>query len=82
MRAFTAGFVQNELAEQEARRRTGMSEEEWRDTMAPYILQVLSSGKFPLLARYIRDAEDYPDMDKEFQIGLDLVLDGVAAAMP
>lgn len=78
---FVAGFVQYELAEQEAQRRTGLTEQQWRWHVAPYIFQVISDGQHPAMERIVRDAEDYPDTDKVFERRLGYVLDGLAAGL-
>ncbi|OLF07347.1 hypothetical protein BLA60_27640 [Actinophytocola xinjiangensis] len=80
--AFTIGFVQIELSEQEARRRTGLSEQEWRERMAPYITGLLSTGKYPWLERIVHDAEDFPDPDETFERRLAHVLDGLTSGLP
>jgi AcrR family transcriptional regulator len=75
--SFTVGFVQAELAEEEALRRTGLSDHEWRDLLTPYMLRILSTGKYPMLDKIVRDAEDFPDNDKLFERRLNMVLDGI-----
>jgi hypothetical protein len=45
--AFVVGFGQAELAEEEARRRTGLTEEQWRARMAPCIRQLIDTGRYP-----------------------------------
>jgi AcrR family transcriptional regulator len=77
--AFVVGFVQAELAEAEARRRTGLTEEQWRARMAPYIRQLIATGRYPYLERIVMEAEDFPDIDATFERRLALVLDGLAA---
>jgi hypothetical protein len=57
--AFVIGFVQAELAETEARRRTGLTEEQWRARMAPYIRQLIATGRYPYLERIVMEAEDF-----------------------
>jgi hypothetical protein len=80
--AFVVGFVQAELAEEEARRRTGLTEEQWRARMAPYIRQLMGgTGRYPFLERIVREAEDFPDVDATFERRLALVLDGLAASV-
>jgi AcrR family transcriptional regulator len=76
--SYVLGTVVNELAEQEARRRTGLTEEEWRAAVSPYIADVMSGGLYPEVNRRIRDAEDL-DHDAQFELGLDCLLDGIAA---
>jgi AcrR family transcriptional regulator len=77
--AFVIGFVQAELAEEEAQRRTGLTEEQWRARMEPYIRQLFASGRYPFLERIVVEAEDFPDVDATFERRLALVLDGLAA---
>ena len=80
--SFVRGFVQGELAEEEARRRTNLTEEQWRLTQAPYIRQVLDSGEFPLVAKVIKDAElPHMELDRQFRTGLAHLLDGISAQL-
>jgi AcrR family transcriptional regulator len=79
--AFAVGFVQAELAEQEAQRRTGLTEEQWRARMAPYIRRLIATGRYPYLERIVIEAEDFPDIDATFERRLALVLDGLAAGV-
>ena len=79
--AFVVGFVQAELAEAEARRRTGLTEEQWRARMAPYIRQLIATGRYPYLERIVMEAKDFPDIDATFERRLALVLDGLAAGV-
>ena len=77
--AFEVGFVQEELAEAEAQRRTGLTVEQWRARMGPYVRQLIASGRYPFLERIVVEAEDFPDVDATFERRLSLVLDGLAA---
>jgi AcrR family transcriptional regulator len=79
--AFVQGYVQAELAEQEAQRRSGLSEVEYRARVAPYIRQIIDSGRYPLVARLVLDAEDFPDPDRTFERRLGYVLDGLAGLL-
>jgi AcrR family transcriptional regulator len=81
-RAFTVGYVQAELAESEAQRRTGLTEAEWRESVSPQVQAILDSGDFPYLRRIIIEAEDFPDSGDVFTRRLGLVLDGLAASIP
>ncbi len=76
--AYVDGFAQHEAAEEEIRRRTGMTEAEWHTALAPYFQKILSSGQYPTLARLIAENEDI-DADASFEFGLECVLDGIAA---
>jgi AcrR family transcriptional regulator len=80
--AFVVGFVQAELAEEEARRRTRLTEEQWRARVSPYIRQLVATGRHPYLERIVVEAEDFPDIDATFERRLSLVLDGIAARLP
>jgi AcrR family transcriptional regulator len=81
LNAFVRGFVQAELAEAEALRRTGLTEGEWRAAMGPYMQQVVSSGRYPTLVKAMIDGDDHPDLDKAFENALVLVLDGIELAL-
>lgn len=78
VQAFVTGVVQAELAEQEARRRSGVTLEEFRMRMVPYLEGVLATGEHPWLERIIVEAEDFPDADVVFERRLGYVLDGLA----
>jgi AcrR family transcriptional regulator len=79
--AFVRGFVQAELAEREARRRTGLTLDQWRATRAAYVRTLIDSGRYPMLRRVVLDAAD-PDPDRDFELALGQVLDGLAATLP
>ncbi|WP_248965101.1 TetR/AcrR family transcriptional regulator [Sphaerisporangium perillae] len=76
--AYVFGTVARELADEQARRRSGLTEDQWRDSVAPYIRDVIASGAYPQFARLVLDAED-TGPDQRFDFGLACVLDGVAA---
>jgi AcrR family transcriptional regulator len=75
--AFVRGFVQTEIAELEAQRRTGMTEEQWRLSMAPYVRTIIASGKYPMLSRVIIEGEDV-DPEVAFEQGVDTLIEGLA----
>ncbi|MEU8437219.1 TetR/AcrR family transcriptional regulator [Streptomyces sp. NPDC029216] len=76
--AYTLGAVTAELAELQAQQRTGLTEEQWRASVAPYIREVIADGTYPQFARRVTEAED-ADPEERFDFGLACVLDGVAA---
>ncbi|MQY08372.1 TetR/AcrR family transcriptional regulator [Actinomadura macrotermitis] len=78
--AYVLGAVAGELAEAQAQRRTGLTEDEWRASVGPYIRKVVESGDYPHFARRVVDAED-PDATERFEFGLACVLDGLAARL-
>jgi AcrR family transcriptional regulator len=80
--SFVRGFIQSELAEVEAQRRTKLTEDEWRRTQAPYLQKIMDSGEFPLFTKVIRDAAlPHMDPDRQFDLGLGQLLDGIAARL-
>ena len=54
---YTRGATSDELAERDAQRRTGMTQEEWRDSVAPYVRSIIDSGRFPSFAAVILSAD-------------------------
>lgn len=79
--AFVVGYTQTELAEREAQRSTGLTVEQWRARVAPYVMEVLATGDYPRLTRIVEDAEDFPDPDKLFQRRLGYVVEGIGAGL-
>jgi AcrR family transcriptional regulator len=75
---YTLGTVASELAEAEARRRTGLTQQQWRATVAPYIRRIISDGAHPHFARRVIEAGDLSP-EAEFDFGLACLLDGIAA---
>jgi AcrR family transcriptional regulator len=78
---FVIGFVQRELAQEQVRRRTGVTAEEWRSSVAPYIEQLLATGQYPNLQRAITSGGD-EDPDAVFEFILNFLLDAIAARLP
>jgi AcrR family transcriptional regulator len=83
--AFVLGAAVQELAEQEAQRRSGLSTQQWQAWMAPYVETLMASGRYPTFNKIISDAR-LPHSDggpeEGFALGLELVLDGLAASLP
>jgi AcrR family transcriptional regulator len=76
--AYTLGAIRAEASELTAERQSGLAKSDWQRATLPYLERKLSSGKFPQLARVIRDAT-HPEPDAVFEQGLSCVLDGIAA---
>lgn len=79
--AYVLGAVGGEIAELQASRRTGMTEDEWRASVGPYIREVVEGGEYPHFARRVVEADDLPP-EHGFEVGLACVLDGLAARIP
>ena len=83
--AFVLGVVVGELAEQEAQRRTGLTTQQWQAWMSPYIRKLMATGQYPMFNRIIADASlphNENRAEEGFQLGLDRILDGIAAGLP
>ena len=77
--AYIVGFVLGEMGEAEAQRLTGLNEKEWQQQVAPYVQeQVIASGRYPHLSRYLVESEERPS-DEMFLFGLTRLLEGIAA---
>jgi AcrR family transcriptional regulator len=79
--AYVRGVVFSHLATMEARKRTGLDEDTWRHAVGPYVQELIDGGGFPLMRRYLIEADDHPDAEKLFEDGLDCVLDGLATRL-
>jgi AcrR family transcriptional regulator len=76
--AYVIGAVRREIAERRAERATGMDEKRWQASLGPYLERAFATGRFPVLARVVRDAA-HLDADDTFRTGLDFLLDGIEA---
>jgi hypothetical protein len=82
--SYVRGRVLDQLAEQEAIRRSGFSQEEWLERMEPWMAGILEDDGFPLVKRVVIDARTPHDPDrieKVFEGGLERVLDGLLAPL-
>nr|WP_042194535.1 TetR/AcrR family transcriptional regulator C-terminal domain-containing protein [Kibdelosporangium sp. MJ126-NF4]CEL21388.1 Transcriptional regulator, GntR family / Transcriptional regulator, TetR family [Kibdelosporangium sp. MJ126-NF4]CTQ96045.1 Transcriptional regulator, GntR family / Transcriptional regulator, TetR family [Kibdelosporangium sp. MJ126-NF4] len=62
--------------ETRARQDSGITHEEWIETQGEALERLLATGRYPTMAAIITDEFDY-DLDKVFEYGLRLLLDGV-----
>lgn len=76
--SYTIGAVRREIAERRAERSTGMNQREWQKAYGPYLVRTFASGRFPALSKVVHDGA-HLDAEETFRIGLDFVLDGIAA---
>ncbi|QWF84697.1 TetR/AcrR family transcriptional regulator [Amycolatopsis sp. CA-230715] len=81
LRGYVHGNVVEDLAGAELSRRTGITDEQWQEILTPWVRRLLAEDKHPMTARFVREAEHWPD-DKVFAFGVERVLDGIAAALP
>ena len=83
--AFIRGRAIEELADQEAIRRSGLDNEQWMRMQGPYVESLVASGRYPLLSRVVLYAHGPHDPDRlkrGFDVGLERVLDGLATMLP
>ncbi|MFB6889270.1 TetR/AcrR family transcriptional regulator [Kitasatospora sp. NPDC056327] len=57
------------------------SYDEARSGLAPQMAWLVSTGRYPMYARYLGEATRKGDLQWQFEIGLDCVLDGVATRL-
>ncbi|MEW2133991.1 TetR/AcrR family transcriptional regulator C-terminal domain-containing protein [Streptomyces sp. NPDC005435] len=79
--SYVIGAIRREVATLRAERATGLSERDWQRASGPHVTNMLSTGRFPALAKVVHDATDI-DAETSFTTGLDWVLDAVAARLP
>ncbi|MDA0563352.1 TetR/AcrR family transcriptional regulator C-terminal domain-containing protein [Streptomonospora sp. S1-112] len=76
--AYTIGAIRREVANLRAERATGLSKSDWQRASGPHVERMLATGRFPALARAVREAT-HVDAEESFATGLEWVLDAVAA---
>jgi AcrR family transcriptional regulator len=74
--AYVIGAIRSESNELKG----GMNKAQWQEAWWPYIERLIATGRFPMLARVVRDAS-HPSHNAVFDRGLDTVLDGIAAQL-
>ncbi|MFE7117293.1 TetR/AcrR family transcriptional regulator C-terminal domain-containing protein [Streptomyces sp. NPDC057654] len=74
---YARGVAVNLESEREAEAHSGLDSEEWMDTQAPALLEILATGRFPALSRLTATGYDL-DLDALFEYGLQRLLDGLA----
>ncbi|TCO50645.1 TetR/AcrR family transcriptional regulator C-terminal domain-containing protein [Actinocrispum wychmicini] len=63
--------------EDQARQDSGLTTEEWFETIGPEFIEVAASGRYPVML-HITTLDFDQDLDEMFEYGLRLLLDGVA----
>ncbi|MFD5408847.1 TetR/AcrR family transcriptional regulator C-terminal domain-containing protein [Streptomyces nojiriensis] len=69
--------------EADAEAATGQSEDQWMDSRAPVLRELVDSGRFPTFAKVVGSFEDGYDLrlDALFELGLGALLDGLTPAV-
>jgi AcrR family transcriptional regulator len=78
--AYVIGALRGEAIELRAELESGMTRSEWQAASWPYLHRMIATGRFPTIAKVVRDAT-HPSPDVVFDQGLDCVLDGIAARL-
>ena len=76
VRAYVVGAVRREIAERRAERASGMDINQFQVAHGPYLERTFASGRFPALARVVRDGP-HLSADETFRVGLEFLLDGI-----
>jgi AcrR family transcriptional regulator len=79
--SFVRGFVTREMAEQQSLLRLGLDPQSRAAMMAPYMDQLVRSGRYPRLSAVVRDAQlpHHATREALFHIALTRILDGYQA---
>ena len=77
---YTLGAVQTELADRETWRRAGMTENDWRSKVGPYIRRIVDAGQHPHFADFVINGVDQ-DYAQRFTFGLECLIDGIAVRL-
>lgn len=78
--AYVIGALRLEASERRAEHETGLNQTEWQQASWPYLRRMMATGRFPTLARVLREAGE-PSADDVFDEGLNCVLNGIAAGV-
>jgi len=76
---FVTGTAVNLESELDAQQDTGVTSDEWMQAQEPAFLEIIASGRFPLLAEVSARPDFDVDLDVLFELGLTLLLDGLAS---
>ena len=68
-------------AEAQAEQETGLTDEQWMSGQETRFAEVMASGRFPMLSRYLTREPDF-DLDQLMEFGLQRLLDGLARLVP
>ena len=80
---YAMGFAYRELSASEFRRNAGMSMDEWREVAEPYLRDLVDTGAYPHVQRFLDSDEPVAVEDPDrFETGLRWLLDGIEASLP
>ena len=70
----------NAIIEQDARARAALTEAEMFEAGRPFVMEVITSGRFPRVSAFIVEAE-HLDETARMRAAIELILDGIAARL-
>jgi len=77
LNAYVVGAIKSEAAGLRAEHESGLNESDWQAATWPYLERVIGTGRFPMIAKVVREAT-HPPSDVTFERGLDCVIEGIA----
>jgi hypothetical protein len=63
--------------ETEAQHESGITSEEWMENQDDVFSRIMASGRFPMIAAIAAEPNFDMDLDRLFEFGLKLMLDGI-----
>ncbi len=78
--AYVIGAIRSEQSELRSEKESGMDKSQWQLASEPYIYRMLATGRFPTLAKVVKEAT-HPPLEVVFDRGLECLLDGIAARL-
>ncbi|MCY1145677.1 TetR/AcrR family transcriptional regulator C-terminal domain-containing protein [Actinoplanes sp. Pm04-4] len=75
---YVRGTAVNLEEEEQAVQETGMTDAEWMDAQEERFVEVLTSGRLPLMARFMASSERELTLDSLLEYGLQRLLDGLS----
>jgi hypothetical protein len=81
MVGYVQGRAVNLESEVEAQKDTGLTSDEWLESQESTFAPILASGRFPVLSGITMHPDFEFDPDTLFELGLKLMLDGLAVLL-
>jgi len=75
---FVLGVGASVQSEADAQQETGLTSDEWMVSQEDVFQSIMSTGRYPLLGGIAAQADFDLDLDVVFELGLQLILDGLA----
>ncbi|QKW36396.1 TetR/AcrR family transcriptional regulator [Actinomadura sp. NAK00032] len=83
LNGYVERVVRGEIEWMREMRQSGMTPERWMLQSAPYVQELLGTGRYPMFERIVMDARlPHMNAEEQFRYGLDRVLDCVGGVLP